>query len=147
IPVLEGKTGAQRLELELGVRYSDYEHVEEETTWKSLVNWQINDWVRLRGGFNRATRAPNIGELFLNPQEIFTGAGNFGDPCGIRSNAPWGARGVVEDPQLQVGFEQPVLGDYAPGQTPEGALSTKMICEALMGGPGSLAAVDFYEES
>src|SRR5690606_32368680 len=80
IPVLSGKTGAETLELELGVRYSDYEHTEEETTWKSLVNWQINDWVRLRGGFNRATRAPNLGELFLNPQEIFTAGGNFGDP-------------------------------------------------------------------
>lgn len=146
IPLLQGKTGAQRLELELGVRYSDYEHVEEETTWKSLVNWQINDWVRLRGGFNRATRAPNLGELFLNPQEIFTAGGNFGDPCGVRSNAPWGARGVQEDPQL-FPWEQPVLGNYAPGQTEQGAESTKLICQELMGGAGSLAANRFYDES
>src|SRR5690606_20802575 len=146
IPLLQGKTGAQRLELELGVRYSDYEHVEEETTWKSLVNWQINDWVRLRGGFNRATRAPNLGELFLNPQEIFTAGGNFGDPCGVRSNAPWGARGVQEDPQL-FPWEQPVLGNYAPGQTKQGAESTKLICQELMGGAGSLAANRFYDES
>ncbi|HZL96158.1 MAG TPA: TonB-dependent receptor plug domain-containing protein, partial [Vicinamibacterales bacterium] len=63
IPVLQGKTAFQRLELELGARYSDYEHTDAENTWKTLINWQVNDILRFRGGFNRATRAPNLGEL------------------------------------------------------------------------------------
>ena len=75
IPVLQGKRAVQRLELELGARYSEYEHTDAENTWKALINWQVNDILRFRGGFNRATRAPNLGELFLNPQEIFTGGG------------------------------------------------------------------------
>ncbi|HEX6999274.1 MAG TPA: TonB-dependent receptor [Gammaproteobacteria bacterium] len=144
IPVISGKRGAQLLELELGARYSDYEHTDEENTWKALINWQINDWARLRGGFNRATRAPNLGELFLNPQEIFTVGGNFADACALRSNAPYGAGGTGPDPSLDPGEPQPVI---APGQTPEGAQSTRLICEALMGGPGSPAVQQFYHVS
>ena len=65
VPLLANRTGFQRLELELGGRWSDYEHADKEETYKALINWEINDWFRFRGGFNRATRAPNLGELFL----------------------------------------------------------------------------------
>jgi outer membrane cobalamin receptor len=142
IPVISGKKAAQRLELELGARYSDYEHTEAETTWKALINWQVNDLLRFRGGFNRATRAPNLGELFLNPQEIFTGGGQFGDACGVRSNSPYGAGGTGPDPRIDSG--EPPTTSIAAGQTPEGAQSTRLICEALMGGAGSAAVNRFY---
>ena len=56
IPIIQGKTAFQRLELEIGARYSDYEHTEAENTWKAMINWQVNDILRFRGGFNRATR-------------------------------------------------------------------------------------------
>ena len=98
------------LELELGGRWSDYEHTDQEDTYKALINWEINDWFRLRGGFNRATRAPNLGELFLNPQEIFqVGGNNFGDPCGLRSTSPYGAGGTGPDPILAATETQPQL--------------------------------------
>ena len=91
------------------------------TTWKALVNWEINDWFRFRGGFNRATRAPNLGELFLNQQEIFAVGGNaYGDPCGVRSIAPFGAGGSGADPCSSTGEPLPTL---APGQTAAGAQS------------------------
>ena len=108
VPLLANRTGFQRLELELGGRWSDYEHADKEETYKALINWEINDWFRLRGGFNRATRAPNLGELFLNPQEIFAvGGNNFGDPCGLRSTAPYGAGGTGPDPILAATETQP----------------------------------------
>jgi outer membrane receptor protein involved in Fe transport len=141
IPVLSGKRGAERLELEIGARYSDYEHTDAENTWKLMVNWQVNDVLRFRGGVNRATRAPNLGELFLNPQEIFTvGSSLFGDACGLRSNSPYGAGGTGLDPRLNTGEVQPTL---APGQTAAGAQSTRLICEAMM---GSAAATRFYTQ-
>jgi outer membrane receptor protein involved in Fe transport len=143
IPVLQGKRGVDRLELEIGARYSDYEHTEEENTWKALINWQVNDWLRFRGGFNRATRAPNLGELFLNPQEIFTGGGAFGDPCGLRSNSPFGAAGTGDDPVVGPGESGPQT-QIAAGQTAAGAQSTRLICEALMGGAGSPAVQQYY---
>jgi outer membrane receptor protein involved in Fe transport len=142
IPILAGKRGAERLELEIGARYSEYEHTEAENTWKMMVNWQVNDALRFRGGINRATRAPNLGELFLNPQEIFTvGSSLFGDACGLRSNSPYGAGGTGADPIMTTGEVAPVL---APGQTANGAQSTRLICEAMMGGTGSPAANRFY---
>ncbi|HET7607492.1 MAG TPA: TonB-dependent receptor, partial [Gammaproteobacteria bacterium] len=139
VPLIAGERG-QRFELELGFRASDYEHTERENTYKTLVNWQINAWVRFRGGYNRATRAPNLGELFLAPQEIFQiGGNNFGDPCGLRSTAPYGAGGTGPDPQFNPATEtQPQL---ASGQTPQGAASARLICEALM---GPAAANQFY---
>ena len=134
IPLLANKKGARKLELELGLRNSKYQHSDDENTWKSLINWQINDWFRLRGGFNRATRAPNLGELFLARQQIFTVGGAFGDPCALRSRAPFGAGGTGNDPVLNSGETQPVL---AAGQTAAGAASARLICNALMGAAGT----------
>lgn len=135
VPLLSGKRGAEALELELGARWSDYEHTDDENTSKFLLNWQVNDWARFRGGFNRATRAPNLGELFLAQQEIFqVGGNNFGDPCGLRSTAPYGAGGTGPDPDLQPGEIPPPL---AAGQTTAGAQSARLICEALMGAAGA----------
>jgi outer membrane receptor protein involved in Fe transport len=142
VPLVANKRGFQRLELELGARWSDYEHTDNENTWKALFNWEINDWVRLRGGFNRATRAPNLGELFLNQQEVFLiGGNNFGDPCGLRSTAPFGAGGTGPDPVLASTETQPQL---AAGQNAAGAQSARLICEALM---GTTAANQFYNVS
>ncbi|HHX82819.1 MAG TPA: TonB-dependent receptor, partial [Pseudomonadaceae bacterium] len=143
VPLLSGIKGIDLLELELGARYSDYNEVDSETTWKALGNWRVNDWVRIRGGFNRATRAPNLGELFLNPQEVFTGGGSFGDPCSPRANAPYGAGGtsLAIDPVIGPDEAPPAL---AAGQTQAGADSTLLICQALMGGPDSFAVQQYY---
>jgi iron complex outermembrane recepter protein len=141
VPLVADVPGLRLMELELGARYSDYEHTDSENTWKAMLNWQVTNGFRLRGGFNRATRAPNIGELFLNTQEIFTAGGNFGDACGIRSNAPYGAGGILPDPVLEPGEPEP---EIAPGQTAEGALSTLLICQELMGGAGSTGVNQFY---
>lgn len=141
VPVVNDLPFAQAVELELGARLSQYEHSDDETTWKVLANWEINDRVRLRGGFNRATRAPNLGEMFLNEQEIFTVQTSFGDPCGLRSLAPFGAGGAAPDPVMTAG-ELPT--SLAPSQTSAGANSTKMICEAMMGGATGQAATNFY---
>lgn len=137
VPLLADHKGFRRLELELGARYSKYDQggTDNATTWKALVNWEINDWFRFRGGFNRATRAPNLGELYLNQQEIFAVGGNaYGDPCGVRSIAPFGAGGTGPDPVLLPGEPVPTL---ATGQTAAGAASAKLICQAMMGAAGA----------
>ena len=141
VPVINGITGIQQLELELGARYSDYRETEAQTTWKALVNWQVNDWARLRGGFNRATRAPNLGELFLNTQEVFTTGGAFSDPCGIRSNSPYGAGGTTfaSDPIKSNPSEIPPF--IAAGSSQAQANSSFPICQALM---GATATQNFY---
>ncbi|MEO6078771.1 MAG: hypothetical protein ABIQ86_03210 [Steroidobacteraceae bacterium] len=55
----------KKLDLELGFRHSDYNTVGGVETDKALVDWAVVDWLRVRGGHQKASRAPNIGELFL----------------------------------------------------------------------------------
>jgi outer membrane receptor protein involved in Fe transport len=139
VPVLSDLPFLQKMELELGGRYSDYEWTDSEFTYKALASFQFTNWLRLRGGYNRATRAPNLGELFLNQQEIFTiGGANFSDPCSGRSTAPFGAGGVAPDPVTSPPNEPPT--QLAAGQTVAGATSTYLICQAQMG----LVGRNFY---
>jgi iron complex outermembrane recepter protein len=59
IPLLKN-----RVEIDPGVRYSDYDTVGKITTYKLLGDWKIVDWIRFRGGYQFANRAPNVNELF-----------------------------------------------------------------------------------
>ena len=82
IPVLADIPFIQELNLEIGGRVSDYSTTGTSYTYKALADWSVTDWLRLRGGFNRAERAPNIGELFLSAQQTF-GFNFAGDPCSL----------------------------------------------------------------
>lgn len=143
VPLVAGKRAAQRLELGLGARTSDYEHTDQEETYKALINREINDWVRLRGGYNRATRAPNLGELFLAPQEIFTiGGNNSGDPCGAALDVAVRCRRHGSGSGFRpVDRDAPAARGRADAR---GARSTRLICEAMM---GPTAANQFYNVS
>lgn len=118
VPVLAGLPAIQRLNLELGYRFSDYDTAGSVDTYKALVDWTITDAVRFRGGYQRANRAPNIGELFL-PATQAVGGTSFGDPCATNSIAPYGAN---------------------PNVNPNFAVA-QALCSELMGGA---AAATFY---
>jgi iron complex outermembrane receptor protein len=79
VPVLRDLPGIRRLELELGYRYSMYDSgAGDVPTWKALMTWSPLDWINVRGGYQKANRAPNIAELYLGETSIVTvGA----DPC------------------------------------------------------------------
>ncbi len=136
VPVLKDSF-VKKVEFELGARYSRYSLTDSTLTWKALSNVQITDWMRFRGGFNRATRAPNLGEMFLPQQQGGPGAAStYGDPCSLLSNSPFGAGGAFTAPNAtQIannvfgGVTTPTL---APGQTAAGAKSALLICEAQM---------------
>lgn len=83
IPIINGATGAHALSLETGYRYSDFQTSTGTTTdydsYKFGLEWAPIEQLRFRGMYQRATRAPNIGELFA-PQ--VTGLDNLAiDPC------------------------------------------------------------------
>lgn len=103
IPVLEGIPFIESFSLELGARYSDYSTTGGSWTYKILGDWELTDWIRVRGGFNRAERAPNIAELFQASSQIF-GFNALGDLCSQRSNYrisanPTAAGGLAADVQ------------------------------------------------
>ncbi|WP_340677066.1 TonB-dependent receptor [Paraglaciecola sp.] len=78
IPLVNGVTGIDNLELELAARYSDNSVTGGDVTWKSALNWTLIDEVRIRTTYSHAVRAPNISELFA-PEQV--GGGNMVDPC------------------------------------------------------------------
>jgi len=90
VPVLSDLPAIQHLNLELGLRMSDYDTTGTSWTYKILGDWQVNDWVRLRGGYNRAERAPNIAELYLASEQTFALASG-GDVCSTANGQAWSA--------------------------------------------------------
>lgn len=78
IPILRDLPLIRQFDLEIGGRYSDYSLSGQVGTFKVLGDWQVTDWLRLRGGYQKANRAPNIYELFA---PIAGGLGSTQDAC------------------------------------------------------------------
>ena len=86
LPLLESSAVGD-ITLDLGVRVADYDNEVtgvannsfSNTSWKAGGEWAINDAVRVRGGFQRAVRAPTIAEIGL-PRTPSTGDLSS-DPC------------------------------------------------------------------
>ena len=81
VPIISDKPGAYALSTDLGYRYSSYTSGFSTNTFKIGLEYAPIKDVRVRAGFNRAVRAPSVGDLF-SPAVI--GAGGTADPC-------WGA--------------------------------------------------------
>ena len=78
LPILSGVTGADLLDMELAYRTSDYSTSGKVDSYKASGSWAPVESFRIRGGYNRAVRAPSIGELFSPQGENFPSAT---DPC------------------------------------------------------------------
>ena len=87
VPLVENRPFFEELSLTGGYRYSKYSTNDKGvSTFKGEIAWAPSRDLRLRGGYNRAIRAPNISELF-SP----SGPGNVTsqDPCaGVVDNDP-----------------------------------------------------------
>lgn len=84
-PLVQDKPFFNMLQLEAGIRYSHYTISApgnpkfNTTTWKAGGSWEPVEGLKLRGNYQHAVRAPNIGELF-SPQQV--GLTNLAvDPC------------------------------------------------------------------
>ena len=95
IPLVRNWRFIRSLELELGARRSEYTTGQDVDTYKVLGSWEPANWLRIRGGYNRAERAPNMSELYATPN----GSAQFGsfpsDPC---RNNPQGATVLFPGP-------------------------------------------------
>lgn len=63
VPLFAGNGVVKGIDLDFGYRYSDYDRSGGANTYKIGLNSDLG-MVRLRGGFNRAIRAPSVGDLF-----------------------------------------------------------------------------------
>ncbi len=119
LPLLKDKRGAEHLNLELGYRYSDYDLQGGIDTSKALIDWGITKTLRFRGGQQKATRAPNIAEMFQAESQSWS-VSIGGDPCSPNSLRAFGAN---------------------PGVNPAGAAQAQALCSVRM---GPVAAASFY---
>jgi outer membrane receptor protein involved in Fe transport len=83
VPILRDLPAIKSLAVEAAVRQSDYSTIDSVLTWKGTLDWEVVDWLRVRGGVSRAIRAPNLDELYGQPSAGFTGGV---DPCWVTSN-------------------------------------------------------------
>lgn len=122
VPVLHDLPAIQEFNLDLGYRYSDYSSVGGVHTYKADFDWRVIDSIRLRGGYNRAIRAPSVGELFAPVSTGSVGIGTpsasntNGDPCDVRSSYRLGANGdAVRELCLAQGIPEAIIDSYQLG--------------------------------
>ena len=153
IPIIEDSF-VDLLALELGYRYSDYSTGASTDTYKIIGEFAPVDWLKFRGGYNRAVRAPNILNLFA-PNRIALFSGN--DPCAgatpVYSQAQCVNLGVPTDrygsvPVSPAGQYNQFIGGN-PDVEPEKAdtYTVGMVVEPDAFIPGFVMAVDYYDIS
>jgi outer membrane receptor protein involved in Fe transport len=84
VPVLKDKPFAKEVAADLGIRHSQYDRFGGVNAWKTDFHWQSTRAVTIRGGFERAIRAPSLQELY-NPTVQAQDAISV-DPCEYNSS-------------------------------------------------------------
>lgn len=75
-PLIVDRPFFHSLQLELGGRISDYSTTGTSYTYKAAGSWEPVASLKIRGGYNRATRSPNINELFSPPNTVLDNSDN-----------------------------------------------------------------------
>ncbi len=110
-------------------RFSDYSTAGNIDAYEADLKWRPVDSLLIRTSYQRAVRAPNIGELFaaaVGSQVAFgTPPGAIGDPCDVRSSARTGAGGAsVRALCLAQGIPNAIIDTYVfPTTATAGVLS------------------------
>ncbi|OJY68593.1 MAG: hypothetical protein BGP16_04925 [Sphingobium sp. 66-54] len=107
------------LELNGAARVSDYSSVGTEVTWNTSATFRPAPFVSFRASYGKATRAPNVGELFSS---INTATSVVNDPCANDVSPQDGVIDAGAAPpascvtQLGAGY----IVSQAPGGSPTG---------------------------
>jgi outer membrane receptor protein involved in Fe transport len=139
IPILSGVPFAEELNIEAGYRLSDYdiESVGTVGTYKINGEWAPTNWLRFRGGYQRAARAPNLAELFTAPTSTLAppGTSSDGDPCS-RANptAPIGIGNYSANPIGLNSDLQPQASDTFGNAD---AAKVETLCRQIMNADGN----------
>jgi iron complex outermembrane receptor protein len=80
IPVVKEWPFVKSFDVDLSGRFSDYNTYGSNETYKITADWAVNDWVKFRGTYGTAFRAPALYEEFLANQTGFFNQLGI-DPC------------------------------------------------------------------
>ncbi len=81
VPLLADLPGVVSLDLNLGGRIADYNTIGQTSAWKADFSWRPVERLLVRGGAQRAVRAPNIAELYSPQSKAFSGNVAVTDSC------------------------------------------------------------------
>jgi outer membrane receptor protein involved in Fe transport len=98
VPLISERRFVHELGVGAAARVSDYSVTGSVTSYEVDARWRPVQSMLIRASYQRASRAPNIGELFSPPQGaqlvIGTPPSALGDPCDVRSTARTGPNGA-----------------------------------------------------
>lgn len=139
VPILADMPFVEALTLELGYRASDYDSIGLVHTYKVNGEYAPFHWLRFRGGYQKSSRAPNLGELFTARTQT-QGAVTDGDPC---------SRGNLTNPVFfgnysanPIGLDSELQPNAADTFGNANAAQVEAVCRSMMGTEG---AATFYE--
>ena len=117
VPILADMPLVKQLTAEAAFRHSDYTSSGGVNSYEADLKWTPVSGFLVRGGYQRAVRAPNIGELYgaaSGSQIVFgTPPAGIGDPCDVRSVARTGPNGAaVRALCIAQGIPTVVIGSY-----------------------------------
>ena len=111
LPLMQGKTGAENVSLEVGFRDSSYNIQGDTESWKAGISWEVIDGLRFRAMQQQAVRVANIGELF---RPVTTGLDNATlDPCSIGNPNPPASGSDLFNLCVQTGMLPSQVGQVA----------------------------------
>jgi iron complex outermembrane receptor protein len=127
VPLLADVVAARRLTLGAAYRLSDYSTTGSVNSYEADIKWTPVDGILVRGGYQRAVRAPNIGELFaatsLTQVAFGTPPASIGDPCDVRSTARTGTGGAsVRSLCIAQGIPTAIIDTYTFPTTATGGV-------------------------
>jgi outer membrane receptor protein involved in Fe transport len=155
-PLLQDQLLAKDLTVELGGRESDYSTAGRNFTWKAGLTWEpTSAGFKLRGNYQVASRAPNIGELYspvvLNfdtlPVDPCAGAGvtptsNLGQIC-LAQGAPSSSLGTINNPSG--GFANVTTGGNADLKVEKATTYTFGAAFSPPQWPKLTVSIDYYK--
>lgn len=128
VPLLADLPLIKSLNLTAGYRYSHYNLAGGNSTYKVNFDWRVASPLMLRGGYQRAVRAPNIGELFLPQGSAVVNIGaasTSGDPCNATGNLRTGTNGAqVLALCLAQGMPSAIASSYVQANVGVGATTS-----------------------
>lgn len=122
IPVLKDLPFVKALDLNAGYRLSDYNTVGKVGAYKLNGDWEVVEGFRVRGGYQRAVRAPSIGELYSPQDQDYPSISE--DPCAYNSTYRAGSNAAtVRSLCLAQGVPSAIIDSYTYANTQVNALT------------------------
>ncbi len=116
VPLVEDRPFFHSLTVEGGIRVSEYSTAGDSFTWKAGGSWEPVPSLKIRGNYQKASRAPNIGELFA---PVVTGLDNSAsDPCAGPNVTAGSPLGAVCAAQIVAGGATPAQANALLGNIP-----------------------------